>query len=55
MEFFSRIAKRLTQLNRKGTPFIWSKAGEDSFQDLKKKFITTLVLMEPDSSESFIV
>ncbi|KAL4030064.1 hypothetical protein IC575_008297 [Cucumis melo] len=36
VENFSRIATPLTQLTRKGAPFVWSKACEDRFQNLKK-------------------
>ncbi|TYK30208.1 ty3-gypsy retrotransposon protein [Cucumis melo var. makuwa] len=35
VEDFSRIASPLTQLTRKGTPFVWSPACESSFQELK--------------------
>ncbi|KAL0556465.1 hypothetical protein IC582_004979 [Cucumis melo] len=35
VENFSCIATPLTQLTRKGAPFVWSKACEDSFQNLK--------------------
>ena len=31
VEDFSRIASPLTQLTRKGTPFVWSPACESSF------------------------
>ncbi|KAL4011133.1 hypothetical protein IC575_028180 [Cucumis melo] len=37
---FSRIASPLTQLTRKGTPFVWSPACESSFQELKQKLVT---------------
>ncbi|TYK28801.1 ty3-gypsy retrotransposon protein [Cucumis melo var. makuwa] len=40
VEHFSRIATPLTQLTRKGAPFVWSKACEDSFQNLKQKLVT---------------
>ncbi|KAA0059961.1 pol protein [Cucumis melo var. makuwa] len=40
VEDFSRIANPLTQLTRKGTPFVWSPACESSFQELKKKLVT---------------
>ncbi|KAA0065422.1 ty3-gypsy retrotransposon protein [Cucumis melo var. makuwa] len=40
VENFSRIATPLTQLTRKGAPFVWSKACEDSFQSLKQKLVT---------------
>ncbi|TYK21771.1 ty3-gypsy retrotransposon protein [Cucumis melo var. makuwa] len=48
VENFSRIATPLTQLTRKGAPFVWSKACEDSFQNLKQKLVTAPVLTVPD-------
>ncbi|KAL0536907.1 hypothetical protein IC582_025870 [Cucumis melo] len=42
VENFSRIATPLTQLTRKGAPFVWNKACEDSFQNLKQKLVTAL-------------
>ncbi|KAL0543592.1 hypothetical protein IC582_018692 [Cucumis melo] len=53
VENFSRIATPLTQLTRKGAPFVWSKACEDSFQNLKQKLVTASVLTVPDGSGSF--
>ncbi|KAL0544078.1 hypothetical protein IC582_019189 [Cucumis melo] len=53
VENFSRIATPLTQLTRKGAPFVWSKACEDSFQNLKQKLVTAPVLTVPDGSGSF--
>ncbi|KAA0054785.1 pol protein [Cucumis melo var. makuwa] len=55
VENFSRIATPLTQLTRKGAPFVWSKACEDSFQNLKQKLVTTPVLTVPDGSGSFVI
>ncbi|KAL0546159.1 hypothetical protein IC582_016065 [Cucumis melo] len=55
VENFSRIATPLTQLTRKGTPFVWSKACEDSFQNLKQKLVTAPVLTIPDGSDSFVI
>ncbi|KAL0535941.1 hypothetical protein IC582_024871 [Cucumis melo] len=55
VENFSRIATPLTQLTRKGAPFVWSKACEDSFQNLKQKLVTAPVLIVPDGSGSFVV
>ncbi|KAL0543840.1 hypothetical protein IC582_018945 [Cucumis melo] len=52
---FSRIATPLTQLTRKGAPFVWSKACEDSFQNLKQKLVTAPVLTVPDGSGSFVI
>ncbi|KAL0534612.1 hypothetical protein IC582_028903 [Cucumis melo] len=54
-EKFSRIATPLTQLTRKGAPFVWSKACEDSFQNLKQKLVTAPVLTVPDGSGSFVI
>ncbi|KAL0560329.1 hypothetical protein IC582_000730 [Cucumis melo] len=55
VENFSRIATPFTQLTRKGTPFVWSKACEDSFQNLKQKLVTAPVLTVPDGSGSFVI
>ncbi|KAL0550083.1 hypothetical protein IC582_014581 [Cucumis melo] len=55
VENFSRIATPLTQLTRKGAPFVWSKACEDSFQTLKQKLVTAPVLIVPDGSGSFVI
>ncbi|KAL0552395.1 hypothetical protein IC582_011504 [Cucumis melo] len=44
----------LTQLTRKGAPFVWSKACEDSFQNLRQK-LPALVLTVPDGSGSFVI
>ncbi|KAA0051542.1 pol protein [Cucumis melo var. makuwa] len=55
VENFSRIATPLTQLTRKGAPFVWSKACEDSFQNLKQKLVTAPVLTVPDGSWSFVI
>ncbi|TYK29838.1 DNA/RNA polymerases superfamily protein [Cucumis melo var. makuwa] len=55
VEDFSRIASPLTQLTRKGTPFVWSPACECSFRELKQKLVTALVLTVPDGSGSFVI
>ncbi|TYK21774.1 pol protein [Cucumis melo var. makuwa] len=55
VENFSRIATPFTQLTRKGAPFVWSKACEDSFQNLKQKLVTAPVLTVPDGSGSFVI
>ncbi|KAL0545085.1 hypothetical protein IC582_020226 [Cucumis melo] len=55
VEDFSRIAGPLTQLTRKGTPFVWSLACESSFQKLKQKLMTAPVLTVPDGSGSFLI
>ncbi|KAL0561560.1 hypothetical protein IC582_001994 [Cucumis melo] len=55
VENFSRIATPLTQLTRKGAPFVWSKACEDSFKNLKQKLVTAPVLTVPDGFGSFVI
>ncbi|TYJ96004.1 pol protein [Cucumis melo var. makuwa] len=55
VENFSRIATPLTQLTRKGAPFVWSKPCEDSFQNLKQKLVTAPVLTVLDGSGSFVI
>ncbi|KAL0549065.1 hypothetical protein IC582_013545 [Cucumis melo] len=53
--FLSLAATPLTQLTRKGAPFVWSKACEDSFQNLKQKLVTAPVLTVPNGSGSFVI
>ncbi|KAA0059783.1 pol protein [Cucumis melo var. makuwa] len=55
VENFSRIATPLTQLTRKGAPFVWSKACEDSFQNLKQKLVTAPIFTVPDGSGSLVI
>ncbi|KAL0556239.1 hypothetical protein IC582_004750 [Cucumis melo] len=55
VEDFSRIASPLTQLTRKGTPFVWSSACESSFQKLKQKLVSAPVLTVLDGSGSFVI
>ncbi|KAL0561196.1 hypothetical protein IC582_001617 [Cucumis melo] len=52
---FLGLAGLLSTLTRKGAPFIWSKACEDSFQNLKQKLVTAPVLTVPDGSGSFVI
>ncbi|KAL0534190.1 hypothetical protein IC582_028475 [Cucumis melo] len=54
-EVRSFLATSLTQLTRKGAPFVWSKACKDSFQNLKQKLVTAPVLTVPDGSGSFVI
>ncbi|KAA0056050.1 pol protein [Cucumis melo var. makuwa] len=55
VEDFSRIVSPLTQLTRKGTPFVSSPTCESSFQDLKQKTVTTPVLTVPDGFGGFVI
>jgi hypothetical protein len=49
IENFSKIAKPMTQLLHKNTPFMWNEACEQSFQELKKRLTTTPILALPDT------
>ena len=55
VEDFSHLATPLTQLTRKRTPFFWSPACEDSFQNLKQRLVTPPILKVPDGSGSFVI
>ena len=52
---FSSIARPLTQLTKKGVPFVWSPACQSSFELLKEKLTSAPVLALPDGSEDFVV
>ena len=49
------MAKPMTQLLKKDKKFVWTKACEKSFQELKKKLTTAPVLIVPDIHKSFEV
>src|SRR5438105_4582260 len=55
IENFSKIALPMTQLLQKGVEFKWTEARQKSFDELKQKLTTTLVLTLPDIHHSFIV
>ena len=55
IEGFSKIAKALTDLLKKGKQFVWSDKAEESFQTLKVKLTTTPVLILPDTAKDFVV
>ena len=48
IENFSKIAKPMTELLKKDTKFIWTEECEASFQELKKRLVTSPVLILPD-------
>lgn len=52
---FGLISKPLTQLLRKGVPFIWGTSEDQAFQSLKQALVTAPVLALPDFSKAFIV
>jgi hypothetical protein len=53
IEGFSKIVKPLTSLLEKEKKFIWSEACQNSFEELKKRLTTALVLAMPDIYKSF--
>lgn len=55
MEIFSTIAALLTKLTHKKVKFWWSDACESSFEKLKDKLTSTLVLTLPEGTEGFLV
>jgi ribonuclease HI len=50
---FSRIAKPMTELLKKGIKFSWDKKCEDAFHTLRDHLTTTPVLAQPDVSKPF--
>jgi hypothetical protein len=52
---FSRIAKSLTELLKKGVKFVWSEDCEKTFHTLRQHLTTAPVLVQPDNSKPFEV
>ncbi|XP_022946904.1 uncharacterized protein LOC111450846 [Cucurbita moschata] len=52
---FSKISSALTQLTKKGKPFVWTSACKQSFQELKERLVTTPVLTVLDGSGNLVV
>jgi hypothetical protein len=52
---FSRIAKPMTELLKKGVKFVWSEDCEKAFHTLRQHLTTALVLVQPDNSKPFEV
>jgi hypothetical protein len=55
IEGFSTIASPMTRLTRKEVKFEWSKECETSFQELKSRLTSALVLALPKEQEGFVV
>jgi hypothetical protein len=55
VEGFSRIKAPLTHLTRKNAKFEWKEECEKSFQELKQRLVTALVLTIPSSSGGFVI
>jgi ribonuclease HI len=52
---FSKISKPMTELHEKDRKFEWTPACEASFQELKKRLTTALILVMPDIEKSFSI
>jgi ribonuclease HI len=52
---FSRIAKPMTELLKKGVKFVWSEACEKAFHTLRKYLTSAPVLVQLDNSKPFEV
>jgi hypothetical protein len=52
---FSRIAKPLTELLKKGVKYEWSHKCEDAFHTLRQQLTTAPVLAQPDNTKPFEV
>jgi hypothetical protein len=52
---FSRIAKPMTELLKKGVKFVWSEACEKAFHTLRQHLTSAPMLAQPDNSKPFEV
>jgi hypothetical protein len=52
---FSKISKPMTELLEKDKKFGWTSACEASFQELKKRLTTALILVMPDMEKPFSI
>jgi hypothetical protein len=52
---FSRIAKPMTELLKKGVKYDWSQKCEDAFHTLRQHLTTAPVLAQPDNTKPFEV
>jgi hypothetical protein len=55
IEGFSKVARPMTALLAKKVEFKWTPACQESFEMLKKKLTTALVLILPDVHKPFSV
>nr|GFB13455.1 putative reverse transcriptase domain-containing protein [Tanacetum cinerariifolium] len=53
VEGFLRLALPLTKLMRKGEKFVWNEEREKSFEELKQRLVSALVLTLPSGSGGF--
>jgi hypothetical protein len=52
---FSKIAKPITELLKKGNKYLWIEACDEAFKHLKKLLTTSRVLAQPDTTKPFDV
>ena len=52
---YSKLILPLTQLTKKGQPFVWSKEADMAFEGLKKAFTSAPVLAHVDPQKPFII
>ena len=52
---FGVIAKPLSNLLKKGVPFVWTETTEEAFQLLKTQLISAPVLALPDFNKPFSI
>jgi hypothetical protein len=52
---FSKIAKPITELLKKGNKYLWSEACDEAFKHLKRLLTTSPVLTQPDTTKPFDV
>jgi hypothetical protein len=55
IEGFSKISKPMTELLEKDKKFKWTSACEASFQELKMRLTTALILVRPDMEKLFSI
>ena len=55
IEGFSKLSGPYTTLTKKNTRYVWIYEFDHSFQELKKRLVTALVLALPTESDNFVV
>ena len=52
---YSQVAAPLTALTSTKSAFVWTPKAETAFLDLKKRFVSAPILIQPDPSLQFVV
>ncbi|XP_069468391.1 uncharacterized protein [Ambystoma mexicanum] len=52
---FSSLTLPLTNLLKKGVPYVWNSVAQESFDELKTWFTTAPILKTPDQNLGFII